>query len=1409
MKKRESRCPNGTRKFAPLGEGCHKNEDIKSYEENKGSKTRKNKKAIEKEQSVLPLSKVALNAVPLNAVPLNAVPLNAVPLSREPLIQEPLIQEPLNEVPLSKESLIQEPLIQEPLNEVPLSKEPLGQVPLNAVPLVDDSGLISPDEGETVSENEQNEYYTNLKRPSNNNDFLYPSLDDPYFNKRISLRKEFKTMKYDGTVKPNIKEISNLICKNSEFEMMPHQQFVKNFLSKQTPYNSILLYHGLGSGKTCSAIGIAEEMRDFMKQTGISQRILVVASSNVQENFKLQLFDGRKLVENKDGSWSISTCVGTKYLNEINPTKSKMEREKITTQAKAIINANYIFMGYLQFANFIEDKIASKMSVNQSATEKELIKKFFSNRLIIIDEVHNCKENKTLSKQLKKIAKHADNLRFVFLSATPMYNSQEEIIWITNLMNLNDGKSLIKYEDVFNPDGTMIDGSKGEDIGRNLLRRKLNGYVSYVRGENPYTFPFRVYPKDFLKNEKKEVMPKYPSLQMKGQKPFQPLVLLKEKLYLSEIEEKQRLAYQFIIKKSLEIDDGWTPDTTPDHENMDTYGYTKLQAPLQALIMTFHHNDFDDIVNENYDNPVEYKKLYGKDGLNNCMSHETKTDSTGAVPVTTKYNYEYKKGVPRMFNEEFLSEYSSKLSKVCDCIRKSVLRTVDIEGKETEVHGGIIIVYTQYIEGGIIPMALALEEMGFERHGGVSLFREGFIETKVDAKTLRPKNQVPFDEFKQAKYIILSGDQYFSQNNAEDIKYATSKENKYGENVRVILISKAASEGVDFKFVRQIHILEPWYNLNRIEQIIGRGVRNRSHCGLLFEERNTEIYLHAATNGERETTDIYVYRYAENKAKNIGQVTRLLKTVSVDCKLNHAQTNFTTDDMKVVGEVSIVSSTMLEPQPYELGDKPFSEVCDYMENCKYDCYPENSDTKITKPEVNETYNKEYISMNSERIMEKIKEMYKNPNSQNAYHYDTIKGFVFKIEKEDDELFNKEELYYALTQLMNPAETMIDKYGRPGRLINKGLYYIFQPSEVTENNITLYESTIPVKSHEDRVRYEILPKAQITTPDLNLKQSGKQGKDKQRKEEEREEIKEEEEEPRDDKYDSMITKMNEKITMATKEQPNIILWGNDNDDWYLNINSIRDRKNKAKSGLFVSVMIRLILHGIDTELLTKLTVEHFLDTLPFEDRSMLAKIVSNPSFKPQTPLDNHIYEYFQYLTFTSTDQTTTAILLMKDDTKTVLYNVRNWNDISEGDIKYFFEKQIRDRLGVSIENMSDNIGFVNMFKDKDGSVKPVFKIRNLKKGSSNGRDGSYLQQENKIVIVSLINAISKEAGSPFSYDNENQTEPSRNTDDITKYAFAGIAELLFRKFNLENINGKKWFLRPEEAIYNKVWTLKRS
>jgi len=122
-----------------------------------------------------------------------------------------------------------------------------------------------------------------LKENEEEYNYLYPNLDDPNFNVKIAERKEFYDTRYDGTIF-DIEKQANKIC-NLDFELSPHQLFVRNFLSFQTPYNSLLLYHGLGSGKTCSAISVSEEMRDYLKQMGIVQRIMVVASPNVQDNF--------------------------------------------------------------------------------------------------------------------------------------------------------------------------------------------------------------------------------------------------------------------------------------------------------------------------------------------------------------------------------------------------------------------------------------------------------------------------------------------------------------------------------------------------------------------------------------------------------------------------------------------------------------------------------------------------------------------------------------------------------------------------------------------------------------------------------------------------------------------------------------------------------------------------------------------------------------------------------------------------------------------------------------------------------------------------------------------------------------------------------------------------------------------
>ena len=50
-----------------------------------------------------------------------------------------------------------------------------------------------------------------------------------------------------------------------EFNLMIHQRVVRDYLNLYTPYRGLLLYHGLGSGKTCTSIAIAEGMKSQKK----------------------------------------------------------------------------------------------------------------------------------------------------------------------------------------------------------------------------------------------------------------------------------------------------------------------------------------------------------------------------------------------------------------------------------------------------------------------------------------------------------------------------------------------------------------------------------------------------------------------------------------------------------------------------------------------------------------------------------------------------------------------------------------------------------------------------------------------------------------------------------------------------------------------------------------------------------------------------------------------------------------------------------------------------------------------------------------------------------------------------------------------------------------------------------------
>jgi superfamily II DNA or RNA helicase len=134
------------------------------------------------------------------------------------------------------------------------------------------------------------------------------------------------------------------------------------------------------------------------------------------------------------------------------------------------------------------------------------------------------------------------------------------------------------------------------------------------------------------------------------------------------------------------------------------------------------------------------------------------------------------------------------------------------------------------------------------------------------------------------RYAVWSGDE--TSSTKEDIKHTfNNKKNSNGSMIKVILGTPSIKEGVSLLRVQQVHIMEPYWNMSRILQIIGRAVRFCSHKDMPRARRSVEVYLYVATYPGEITTDMYIWLNAEKKQLLISQFENILKEMAIDCKL--------------------------------------------------------------------------------------------------------------------------------------------------------------------------------------------------------------------------------------------------------------------------------------------------------------------------------------------------------------------------------------------------------------------------------------------------------------------------------------------------------------------------------------------
>ena len=413
---------------------------------------------------------------------------------------------------------------------------------------------------------------------------------------------------------------------------------------------------------------------------------------------------------------------------------------------------------------------------------------------------------------------------------------------------------------------------------------------------------------------------------------------------------------------------------------------------------------------------------YGLEGLNSVMVEKT---------VNNKKKYSYRDGVDKVFKYENIGKYSVKIKSILETIQKSE---------------GIILIYSQYISSGCVPMALALEEVGFETYSS----EDPFIPNRNllnNSKKPSTNKWFKFTKKKTSpKYIMITGKSSLTGSVKRLMNVVSDTKNKNGNIIKVVIISAKGSEGLDFKNIRQIHIMDPWYNFNRIEQIIGRGVRKLSHCGLPYRKRNVEIFLYGTLlkDENKEACDLYLYRLAKKKANQIGIINRLLKQNAVDCLLNK-NANFHKESKISLTLSSNYYSDERNNIIYNIKNEDGDAECDYME-CDYKCYP--TPKKNIKPLIkSETYNLTHINNNKDIIIKKIKNLFRE---KYIYNKKNLFMLISPYNK-----FSKYEIDNALNYLIDTKGIIFDIIDTEGNLINIGDKYLFQPIHIKNKNTAYY------------------------------------------------------------------------------------------------------------------------------------------------------------------------------------------------------------------------------------------------------------------------------------------------------------------------------------------------------------------
>ena len=681
-------------------------------------------------------------------------------------------------------------------------------------------------------------------------------------------------------------------AKNSR-ELFSYQKIVREYLMMETPYRGLLLYHGLGSGKTCSSIAVAESLLS-------TKKCYIMLPASLADNYKgeirkcgdpiyafEQYWESKTITSPEDREQAKGFGISDKFLDtngrfyitspgrEPNFRTLALDIQKgIRSQIDDILEQRFTFINYNGISSSNIDSILPPDKPNQ-----------FDDTVVIIDEAHNLISyalKESLRGRLYERIYNAKNCKVVALSGTPVINKPQEIAYLMNLLKgpiervVIPTKSAMAWDEAnmtsYFKKMKDVDTIEYNSVKRTIMLTRNPPYFESQYNEKGDRTAVK-YNKDFpQERDIKEWVSKWKSnfeKELPGINLEQPEKFIVEelkclpteyeefaKLFIDGLSIKNSLLFSHRIQGLVSYFKGADERLLPKRleeestlvripmspEQFQRYLETRwieVQRESRKARNPSLNEDFGSFrmtsrLSCNYAIPQELRyeipEGTSEGDLNDKPELADKTDVIEKLKADPE----------RFLSDSGLEKYSPKMLAVLKDLKANLGETGKFNNQ---------FVYSQFLslEGLGVFMAI-LDHNGFQPYKLVK--NNGIWEESSEMKAGVPAYALYTGQSTDDREISR---QIFNQDYSDTFPQSL-KDSIKEHRLCVFLGSRAAAEGITLADVRRVHIMEPYWNPAIIEQVIGRAIRICSHRKLPLEERTVVVKLYMTVFSPEQAT---------------------------------------------------------------------------------------------------------------------------------------------------------------------------------------------------------------------------------------------------------------------------------------------------------------------------------------------------------------------------------------------------------------------------------------------------------------------------------------------------------------------------------------------------------------------------